>query len=256
MFEKDLKSWKSSRFQTGWGREGNNILPRDSKCVPFCLVIWYPRNVSEMATVKVHATLGKQSGLHWNLIEVNCVWNIWCRNKTPYVLWKRGAAYLALALSKHVCSLYQFEMIQAWLLPSSAPSPNQNYAGRAVLPAHGRMPSLLNHIWTWGAGIFAVLHPSKRTSLLMGIAFFINMILSLLEKSLLPPPPLCFCCYLIEYGSWCRLHILEVHSRAQPIGLLSLCAIHLSRQQGSVGSLTKQLYFIDRHGHELILHLN
>lgn len=90
----------------------------------------------------------------------------------------------------------------------------------------------------------------------MGIAFFINMILSLLEKSLLPPPPLCFCCYLIEYGSWCRLHILEVHSRAQRIGLLSLCAIHLSRQQGSVGSLTKQLYFIDRHGHELILHLN
>lgn len=69
-------------------------------------------------------------------------------------------------------------------------------------------------------------------------------------------PPLCFCCYLIEYGSWCRLHILEVHSRAQRIGLLSLCAIHLSRQQGSVGSLTKQLYFIDRHGHELILHLN
>lgn len=161
MFEKDLKSWKSSRFQTGWGREGKNILPRDSKCASFYLVIWYPRNVSEMATVKVHATLGKQSGLHWNLIEVNCVWNIWCRNKTPYVLWKRGAAYLALALSKHLCSLYQFEMIQAWLLPSSAPAPHQNYAGRAALLAHGRTCSLLNHILTCGIGIFAVLHLSK-----------------------------------------------------------------------------------------------
>lgn len=41
-----------------------NTFQRDSKCVSFCLVIWYPCNVSEMATVKVHATLGKQSGLH------------------------------------------------------------------------------------------------------------------------------------------------------------------------------------------------
>lgn len=36
---------------------------RQQMCI-FCLVIWYPCNVSEMATVKVHATLGKQSGLH------------------------------------------------------------------------------------------------------------------------------------------------------------------------------------------------
>lgn len=39
------------------------ISERQQMCI-FCLVIWYPCNVSEMATVKVHATLGKQSGLH------------------------------------------------------------------------------------------------------------------------------------------------------------------------------------------------
>lgn len=104
--------------------ERKKNIQRDSKCISFCLVIRYPCNVSEMATVKVHATLGKQSGLHWNLIEVNCVWNIWCRNKTPYVLWERGAAYLALVLlSEHVCALYQFEIIQVWLVPSRSSQP-------------------------------------------------------------------------------------------------------------------------------------
>lgn len=122
------KSWKAEKSPgSGQGeteRGGGRDFLRDSKCVSFCLVIWYPCNVSEMATVKVHATLGKQSGLHWNLIEVNCVWNIWCRNKTPYVLWAWGAAYLALVLlSKYVYSLYQFEIIQVWLLPSHSSQP-------------------------------------------------------------------------------------------------------------------------------------
>lgn len=61
--KKELKRRKSPGYRQGERERGKNNSERQQMCI-FCLVIWYPCNVSEMATVKVHATLGKQSGLH------------------------------------------------------------------------------------------------------------------------------------------------------------------------------------------------
>lgn len=142
---------------------------RQQMCI-FCLVIWYLCNVSEMATVKVHATLGKQSGLHWNLIEVNCVWNIWCRNKTPYVLWERGAAYLALVLSKHVCSLYQFEIIQVWLLPSHSSWPELRETRWA--PCTLSTPSWATDCFEWELVIISYKSPTFQENIINHGYFF------------------------------------------------------------------------------------
>lgn len=186
----------------------------------FCLVIWYLCNVSEMATVKVHATLGKQSGLHWNLIEVNCVWNIWCRNKTPYVLWERGAAYLALVLlSKHVCSLYQFEIIQVWLLPSHSSWPELRETRWA--PCTLSTPSWATDCFEWELVIISYKSPTFQENIINhGYFFFLSSsFLFFVWRHLRCFPFTFFFCYLMGFF-WCKLQTLEVHIRTRSLGLL------------------------------------